>query len=97
MRFHFTTPRYGQAGGGLLGLLLLPIMLLVGAVTFLAAVPVIIATYFYSRRKLKQMFREAQSRANDQDTSSRSGAKRVSSVVVETIETGETNPLLPEE
>lgn len=99
MRIFLQSPRTqsNAPGAGLLGLLMLPVMLLIGAVAFVISLPVIVVLYFYSRHKLKKFFRAFQGEQETEEPTSHTGAKRVETVVVETVQTDETNPLLPGE
>ena len=75
---------------GIVGLLLLPFILLIGAVVFVLAAPVLIVLFFWMRYKLKRFFSALGNREDEVQESS-----CVDSYVVETTEcTNEPERLL---
>jgi len=91
VRFYWIQSPRRHTGSGLLGLLFLPVILLLGAVAFVLALPVVL--YFWSRHTFKKFLRTFQGPGE-----TATGAKRVPSVVVETLETQPpTEKQLPED
>ncbi len=82
VRFYWIQSPRRHTGSGLLGLLFLPVILLLGAVAFVLALPVAVVLYFWSRHTFKKFLRTFQGPGE-----TATGAKHVPSVVVETLET----------